>query len=225
MHDAVKVQIYEHVHPDDVRASVQAGVDFIGVKPGAWGRSEGEVDFATCRGLYAVIPETSPAMRNALTVSTDLGEICDTVQGVQPDVLHLSGDIRLTPPSLVEEIRRLISPVKVMIAVPVTDFSTVARARSYARCVDYILLDTPAAGGVVGATGETHDFAVSAETVRRVPVPVLLAGGLHADNVQAAIRQVRPWGVDSFTHTNESASRRKDPHRVRAFTAAARLQT
>jgi phosphoribosylanthranilate isomerase len=59
--------------------------------------------------------------------------------------------------------------------------------------------------------------------VERSRVPVILAGGLSAENVADAIATVRPWGVDSFTHTDIAGNRgTKDPARVRAFVAAAR---
>jgi phosphoribosylanthranilate isomerase len=58
--------------------------------------------------------------------------------------------------------------------------------------------------------------------VERSRLPVILAGGLSANNVAQAIAAVRPWGVDSFTHTDLPGSRgKKDPARVRAFIAAA----
>ena len=51
---------------------------------------------------------------------------------------------------------------------------------------------------------------------------MILAGGLSAENVGQAIAMVRPWGVDSFTHTDVPGQRgKKDPARVRAFIAAA----
>lgn len=218
----MKIQIYEHVHVDDVRSSVRAGVNFIGVKPGAKGQSEGEVDFAHCRALYAAVPPASGVLCNALTIATETPEIVSMVQAVQPDLLHLSGNIALTPPDQVAAIRQLISPVKIMLAIPVADSSTVQLALSYQGVADYLLLDTPAPEGYVGATGHTHDLAVSAAIVRRVHLPVLLAGGLHHGNVAAAICQVRPWGVDSFTHTNRPQTRRKDGSLVTAFLEAAR---
>ena len=219
----MKVQIYEHVHPDDVRRSIQAGVDFIGVKPGVYGLSEGEVDFEQCRLLYEAAAVHPDVFRNALTTATETGAIARIVQRARPDVLHLSGDIHKTPPAQVAEIRRAISPVKIMAAIPVTDESSVALALSYQAVVDYFLLDTPAPGGDIGATGHMHDLAVSREIARRSQIPVILAGGLNADNVREAIRQVRPWGVDSYTHTNVPGSRRKDRGLVTAFAAAARV--
>ncbi|NWG76280.1 MAG: phosphoribosylanthranilate isomerase, partial [Rubrivivax sp.] len=77
----------------------------------------------------------------------------------------------------------------------------------------------------IGASGATHDWALSREIVRQVRVPVVLAGGLSPENVGAAIRAVRPWGVDSLTHTNQplpGGGFRKDLERVRQFVLAAR---
>lgn len=69
----------------------------------------------------------------------------------------------------------------------------------YAPYADAFLLDsgrpsaeTPDFGG----TGRTHDWGVSAEFVRRSPLPVFLAGGLRPDNVGQAIETVRPYAVD-----------------------------
>jgi phosphoribosylanthranilate isomerase len=53
-------------------------------------------------------------------------------------------------------------------------------------------------------------------------MPFILAGGLSAENVAQAIAAVKPWGVDSFTHTDVPGQRgKKDLRRVRAFIAAA----
>jgi NTP pyrophosphatase (non-canonical NTP hydrolase) len=48
----------------------------------------------------------------------------------------------------------------------------------------------------LGGTGRTHDWSVSREIVRSSPVPVWLAGGLTPSNVQAAVQEVGPIGVD-----------------------------
>ena len=49
---------------------------------------------------------------------------------------------------------------------------------------------------------------------------VMLAGGLAADNVRAAIEAVRPWAVDASSRL-EVKPGVKDPDRVRAFVEAA----
>jgi indole-3-glycerol phosphate synthase / phosphoribosylanthranilate isomerase len=50
---------------------------------------------------------------------------------------------------------------------------------------------------------------------------VMLAGGLSAENVRAAIEAVRPWAVDASSRL-ETAPGIKDADRVRAYVAAAR---
>jgi len=72
-------------------------------------------------------------------------------------------------------------------------------------------------------TGRTHDWAVSRRIVDEVGVPAILAGGLDAENVAAAIAAVRPFGVDSKTKTDRSDGTAKDLEKVRQFVAAAKI--
>ena len=47
--------------------------------------------------------------------------------------------------------------------------------------------------GIAGGTGATFDWAL---IPRKLPLPVILSGGLHVGNVADAIKQVRPYAVD-----------------------------
>ncbi len=67
-----------------------------------------------------------------------------------------------------------------------------------------------------GESDSTH-----LERARAAPGRVMLAGGLGADNVRAAIDAVRPWAVDSARST-ESAPGVKDHTALRAWVEAAR---
>ena len=89
--------------------------------------------------------------------------------------------------------------------------------RSYASALA-LLADAPAAG--YGGGGRAFDWS-------RIPPPgerskpLVLAGGLDAGNVGAAIAQVRPVAVDVSSGV-EVAKGIKDPARIRAFIAAVR---
>lgn len=222
------VQIYSLTHPDDVRALVALGVDHIGVAPAGQGLRS-ELGVAETRELFALLPET--VLGSALTVRTEIDPILAMVEAVQPAIVHICSD---TEAFGVEEQRRLRSRlpegVKIMKAIEVGGPETAARAidaaQRFAPVSDFFILDTddPAIPGI-GAAGVVHDWDISARIVELVgaEAPVILAGGLSADNVADAIRHVRPAGVDSFTWTNtRENSRRKDPALVRRFVAAAR---
>jgi phosphoribosylanthranilate isomerase len=80
---------------------------------------------------------------------------------------------------------------------------------------DVVLVDAPA-----GGSGEVFDWALAEGAPSGVRL--LLAGGLTPENVSAAIRRVRPWGVDVDTGTEtEPGSGRKDPRKLRRFVEAA----
>ena len=91
-----------------------------------------------------------------------------------------------------------------------------------APLVDGFITDTYSPEtGASGATGRTHDWAVSRRLVQLSPKPVILAGGLTPANVRQAIAAVRPAGVDVHTGV-EDASGRKDRDKVLAFVAEAK---
>ena len=66
-----------------------------------------------------------------------------------------------------------------------------------------------------GGTGETGDWGMSAQLAQTIP-GLMLAGGLNADNVAEAVRQVRPFAVDVASGV-EASPGQKDPELVRAF--------
>jgi phosphoribosylanthranilate isomerase len=73
--------------------------------------------------------------------------------------------------------------------------------------------------GARSGRGETVDWERAAEFARRGRM--ILAGGLSADNVGAAIRATGPWGVDTSSAV-ESAPGVKDVELIRRFIGAVR---
>ncbi len=72
--------------------------------------------------------------------------------------------------------------------------------------------------GMPGGTGETFDWK---RVPSDLPLPVILAGGLHAENVAHAIAACSPWAVD-VSGGVESAPGVKDPNRITQFIQAVR---
>ncbi len=71
-----------------------------------------------------------------------------------------------------------------------------------------------------GGTGQVADWGLAAQAAQSADI--LLAGGLTPENVQEAVRQVRPYGVDVSSGV-ESSPGKKDHGKVRAFIESARL--
>lgn len=77
-----------------------------------------------------------------------------------------------------------------------------------------LLFEGPRSG-----SGATTDWSAAATHARSSEL--VLAGGLNAANVAEAIRQVRPFGVDTSSGV-EGQPGRKDPLKMKAFVDAAR---
>lgn len=219
----MRVQIYSLTHPDDVRACIEAGVDHIGVAP-----AEQDVPAAIsnerARMLFDLIPPGRTTV--ALTVATDVDTVLAHAQGVEPDILHVCSATETIGVEDCKRIRDRLAPeTQLMKAIDVADSSAVDAAQRFAPVADWLILDTatPEVAGV-GASGETHDWSLSRDIVDSVDTPVMLAGGLSPTNVARAVREVRPAGVDSYSHTSRTEER-KDHEAVRAFTRNAREAT
>ena len=217
------VQVYTMQSPEEARAVAALGVNHLGVTPSQRGLP-GEISTSAARAILMSLPEAVTGV--ALSVEDDLDQIVAMVKAVRPDVLHLCGPEGAVSPADVHTLRERLPGLRIMQAISVGGPDAIDRALAYQEVADYLILDTlaPDIDGI-GASGQTHDWRISAEIVHQVDVPVILAGELSPENVAEAIRAVRPWGVDSLTHTNaplRGGGFRKDIERVRAFVNAAR---
>ncbi len=74
---------------------------------------------------------------------------------------------------------------------------------------------------VPGGTGKTFDWEMAATIVQSSSQPVVLAGGLNANNVGDAIAQVNPFGVDVSSGV-EASHGFKDLEKLERFIHAAK---
>ncbi len=106
--------------------------------------------------------------------------------------------------------------LKVIKAARVRDRASVQALRAFRVAVDYHLLDAYVEG-VPGGTGHTFRWELAKE--RGNGPPLILSGGINADNVGEAIAGLHPFAVDSASGT-EASPGVKDPAKVTALMRA-----
>lgn len=119
-------------------------------------------------------------------------------------------------------IRLALPGIKLVQVIHVRGDSSVDEALEAAAHADALLLDSGNPGlkvKVLGGTGQVHDWSLSRRIVAQSPVPVFLAGGLHAGNVREAIDIVQPFGLDLCSGVRTEG--RLDPVKLAAFFRAA----
>jgi phosphoribosylanthranilate isomerase len=92
--------------------------------------------------------------------------------------------------------------------------SSIDEAIEVSKYVDMILLDSGnpnLSTKELGGTGRVHNWEISKTIVKKVSVPVFLAGGLNPSNALKAIKDVNPYGLDlcSGVRTNGSLDKQK----------------
>lgn len=188
--------------PEDARDVAAAGADAIGVN--FW---SGSRRFAGERvaEILAAIP--AGVLKVGVFVNADPGTIDHALERHQLDRIQLHGDERAADFVGLAKSRTIR-------AVRVKDAASLQSLEAWRGALYLYDADVPGYGGG-GVTAPWDLLGVGA------PRPFLLAGGLTPDNVAAAIRAVRPDGVDVASGVELSPGR-KDLARVRDFIARAR---
>ncbi|MHB8254852.1 MAG: phosphoribosylanthranilate isomerase [Acidiferrobacter sp.] len=197
---AIRIKICGITRPADAKAAVLAGADAIGLvfyKP-----SPRFVDIATA---CAIMKELPPFVASVgLFVDAAPREIMMVLEEVRLTTLQFHG--QESP----EDCERYGWPY--LKAIRMADgVDLAAMERRYLKAQG-LLLDSYQKGRP-GGTGQVFDWD---RIPRGLQKPLVLAGGLDADNVQAAIAQVRPYAVD-VSGGVESALGLKDALRMQQF--------
>ncbi len=148
-------------------------------------------------------------------VNAGLDELVATAEEVGLTMLQLHGDEG--PAYCLEAARR--TGAKVIRAKQVSGPGDIRDLERYR--VDFHLLDARSARrpDLRGGTGETFDWSLAAS--RRSRVPLILSGGIDAENAAAAIAAVHPYALDSASGTEVSPGH-KDHERMAGLFAAVR---
>lgn len=198
-----RVKICGITEREDLDAVVDAGTDAVGLTVDVPVDTPREIDSAQAVELARATP---PFVTTVLVTMPETPEAAvDLAARVQPDVVQIHG--HLTPGDLAYLSAKIHGDV--VKAVSPKD------APAYDTVADALLVDSLDETGA-GGTGDAHDWDRTRELVETLSSPIVLAGGLTADNVADAVETVRPFAVDVASGV-ESRPGRKDPDAVRSF--------
>jgi len=197
---ATAVKICGITRVEDALAAAHAGAHAIGLIFAA--ESPRRVSTAIARKVVEALPPFVTPV--ALFVDPQAAEVDRVIGEVGPQLLQFHGDeapdfcVRFGVPYI--KVARVGSGVDLL------------QYASRYRAAKGLLLDAFVEGSR-GGTGSTFDWSL---IPAKLPLPLILAGGLDADNVGDAVRRVRPWAVDVSSGV-ETAKGIKDAARIAAF--------
>ena len=195
----VKVKVCGMTSLKDALVAVEGGADAVGFI--FYKKSPRSVTMKTVREIVLELPPFVD------TVGVFVDETAEQINKIADycnlDIIQLHGD---ESPTFCKKIRR-----KVIKAFRIKDMQSVKKLSSFQ--VSGFLLDT-FSEKMHGGTGKVFDWNLALPAKKFGPV--IMAGGLTPNNVQQAVRQIRPYGVDVCSGV-ESEPGIKDHKKVRAF--------
>ncbi|MBI1862003.1 MAG: phosphoribosylanthranilate isomerase [Deltaproteobacteria bacterium] len=213
------IQIAGALDREDAQTLITAGVDEVALPVGPHLKTP-ELSEETAAELFHFLK--GRVFSRVITYSTKAHEVIALMKKLGTSRVQLHGKISGEEVSALRRAGEYHIIKSFAVGLTPKD-ALLAQVREYAPNVDGFLLDTyDPADGSTGATGKLHDWEISAEIVKMAGRPVILAGGLNENNVERAVRVVRPYGVDAHTGV-ESAGGRKDLCKVELFVERARL--
>lgn len=213
----MKVKICGITNLGDTLTAVEAGADYLGFI--FYPPSKRSVDISAAKEIVAALRRRANC---PILVGVFINETAERMTAVLDevglDLAQLSGE---EDASLVTDEGSGLYGRCYKAIRPASLEEAVTAVRQYAApLMPAILIDTyhPT---LRGGTGETGDWVISAKLARQTP-GLMLAGGLTPENVGEAVRGVRPYAVDVASGV-EAFPGKKDPDKVRAFVANAKL--
>lgn len=200
-----RIKICGLTRPDDVSAAANAGADAVGFV--FYPPSPRFVRVEDATGLSAAVPPF--VTRVGLFVNADPAEVRRVLGLVRLDLLQFHGDEDAA------YCAQFDCPwIRAIRMRPGVDLLKSAAEFAGARA---LLVDAFVDG--YGGGGKTFDWSLIPE---RLPLPLILSGGLDAANVREAIRRVRPWAVDVSSGVEAERKGIKDVRRIHEFIAGVR---
>jgi len=196
-----RIKVCGNTELEGVRVAVGLGVDLLGF---IFARSPRRVTVEQARDLIAEVPES-------------IGRVGVFVDEPTDQIAAVAGACALTAIQLYREPAPQDRALGLQL-LPALRLRAGEDGSARLEPGDHPLLDTYAPDAI-GGTGRTWDWSLADSLAQRYPV--IVSGGLNAENVGAAVARLKPWGVDVSSGVERSPGI-KDPARLRAFVAAVR---
>ena len=217
------VKICGTTNLEDALVAVNAGADAVGFV--FYEKSPRCVTVETAREIVAKLPENVEKV--GVFVDADCERIREIVLNASLSAVQLHGKGSLD--SVWQDRRpatECLGVSKVIPMIPSNELSDkgdgiMIQERPTEKI--FALLIDKQVNGTSGGTGITFDWEASRRMIQGLSLqfPVVIAGGLAADNVRDAIKMFQPFGVDVVSGV-EASPGEKDPEKVRAFVRAVR---
>ena len=188
----MKVKVCGIKKIEDALKAIEYGADAVGLLVGQRHASN---DFIDKKYAKSIVENLPPFCSSVLVTHLEESEtIISLAQFIGVTTIQLHGNSTMEGALY---IKKKLPYIKLIKALHVVDRSSIEKGHKFLRAVDAILLDTVNLNtGQVGGTGKIHDWNLSREIVTFYNKPVILAGGLNPENIQQAIKKVKPFGVD-----------------------------
>jgi phosphoribosylanthranilate isomerase len=198
----IRVKICGITNAADALAAIDVGANLLGFN--FYSKSPRHITEAEAAKIRPQLPKKVDAV--GIFVNAPLADVAALCKLLKLDAVQLHGD---ESPKTVAEVARSIPVYKAFRVEPDFPLGTLDE---YPEA--FAFLFDAAYTGQYGGTGRTTDWDVA----RRAAVGrrIILAGGLKVENVAAAVRIVRPYGIDVASGV-ESKPGKKDHGRMREF--------
>ncbi|MDD3288236.1 MAG: phosphoribosylanthranilate isomerase [Alphaproteobacteria bacterium] len=197
---------------DEARMALDCGATALGFMVGVEQSAAGQVSAELARDIIQKLPKD--AAKVIVTHFSSINGIIKLVSFTGTNFLQIGNDA--TPDDL-RQIRGAVPHITLLKSLHITGPEAVDIAAAYSGAAHGLVLDSRYEDKM-GGTGRTHDWSISSKIAAKTTA--YLAGGLNPENVQQAIQQVRPSGVDVNSGVNGSNGR-KDKLRMSNFIRAA----
>jgi len=152
--------------------------------------------------ISAVVPSTIDTF--LLTSKTNADSIIEQHRKCKTTTLQIVDRVKTI---VLIKLKQELPTIRLVQVIHVNSDESITESINVAQFVDVLLLDSGNQKLKVkelGGTGRTHDWTISRKIRDTVSVPVYLAGGINANNVLDAVREVEPFGIDLCSGVREN---------------------